>query len=167
MRITDRKRRRRQRGTQIAEFALVLPILAFLAMAVSEGANFIRAHEVLNNAAREAARAASTADNANGWNSSTTQNTVAAQAACSYLRTNSSAFAGWNATQDATCSDAAFTIAVTRAPANAPKLNGVAMSMTQATVTYRYPLQFMPSLPQVGLPNPLPLTGSAQFRNFY
>jgi Flp pilus assembly protein TadG len=167
MRTTNRSKRRGQRGTQIAEFALVLPILAFLAMAVSEGANFVRAHQVLNNAAREAARAASTAENMNGWNSGTTQNTVAVQAACTYLRTNSAAFAMWNASQDATCSDAAFTIAVTRSPANAPRVNGIAMSVTQATVTYRYPLQFLPSLPQVGLPNPLPLTGTAEFRNFY
>jgi len=147
---------------------MVLPILVFLAMAVSEGASFVRAHQVLNNAAREGARSAASVENLNGWDPVTEQNSVAIQAVCSYLRANSAAFVEWNATQDTTCSDQAFTIQVTRLTLiDAPKVNGVAMSGSNAVVVYRYPLQLLPALPWVGLPNPLPLRGTAQFRNFY
>ncbi len=45
-------RRRAERGTQIAELAVVLPLLAFLAFIVSEGAGVVRTHQVINNAAR-------------------------------------------------------------------------------------------------------------------
>lgn len=165
MRTTERRRRHAQRGTQILEFAIVLPILMFFAMAVSEGASFIHAHEVLNNAANEAARIASLAENAS-WDGG--QNSVAIQAACDYLRANSGAFVNWNAAKDTTCSDPAFTIQVTRVTlADAPIVNGVAMTSSQAVVMYRYPLQMFPALSWVGLPNPLPLRGTAQFRNFY
>lgn len=149
------------------EFAVVLPILMFFAMAVSEGASFIRAHEVLSNAAREAARIASLAENSSGWNG-TDQNSWAIKAACDYLRANSGAFVNWDAANDTGCTNPAFKIQVTRVTlANAPSVNGVAMSSSQAVVVYLYPLQMFPALSWVGLPNPLPLRGTAQFRNFY
>jgi Flp pilus assembly protein TadG len=167
MRTTKRRRRHAQRGTQILEFAIVLPILMFFAIAVSEGASFIHAHEVLNNAANDAARIASLAENADGWNPGP-ENSFAVQAACDYLRANSGAFVNWNAAKDTTCGNPAFTIQVTRVTlADAPIVNGVAMSSSQAVVVYRYPLQMFPALSWVGLPNPLPLRGTAQFRNFY
>ena len=145
----------------------MLPILLFMVFAVSEGAAFIRAHQVLSNAAREAARSAAAAENQNGWDA-TQQNSIAIEVACSYLRDNSQAFVKWNATADTSCSDAAFTIQVSREMlANAPTVNGVAISSSRASITYRYPLQMFPALPWVGLPNPLPLTGTAEFRNFY
>src|SRR3954453_9871226 len=167
MRSTERRKRHAQRGTEIVEFAVMLPILIFLVMAVSEGGAFVRAHQVLNNAAREAGRTAASVENLNGWNE-TQQNAVAIQAACSYLRAKSTAFLSWNATQDATCSDPAFTIQVTKLElANAPVVRGVAMSSSRAVITCRFPLQLLPALPWVGLQNPLPLKGTAQFRNYY
>jgi Flp pilus assembly protein TadG len=167
MRRTERQRRHRQRGVEVAEFAVVLPILLFMVFAVSEGASFIRAHQVLSNAAREAARTAAAAENQNGWDAGQ-QNSIAIQVACTYLRSNSAAFVKWDATQDTSCSDAAFNIQVARVTlGNAPNVNGVAISSSRASVTYRYPLQMFPALPWVGLPNPLPLTGTAEFRNFY
>src|ERR1051326_5973892 len=54
---------RSQRGSQIVEMAIVLPLLAFLALMVTEGADFIRVHSVLNNAAREGARLSSLQEN--------------------------------------------------------------------------------------------------------
>jgi Flp pilus assembly protein TadG len=168
MKRTERQRRHSQRGTQIVEFAVVLPILIFLVMAVSEGAAFIRTHQVLNNAAREAARTAAAVENLNGWDPVSQQNSIAIQAACNYLRNNSGAFVNWNALSDSTCSDAAFTIQVTRLEGvNAPSVSGVAISSSRAIVTYRYQLQLFPALPSVGLPNPLPLSGTAEFRNLY
>jgi Flp pilus assembly protein TadG len=168
MRRTERQRRHGQRGTQIVEFAVVLPILIFLVMAVTEGAAFVRTHQVLNNAAREAARTAAAVENLNGWDPVTQQNSIAIQAACNYLRANSGAFVNWNPTSDSSCSDAAFTIQVTRLEGvDAPSVNGVAISASRAVVTYRYQLNMVPALPSVGLPNPLPLTGTAEFRNLY
>jgi hypothetical protein len=81
---------------------------------------------------------------------------------------NSAAFVNWDATQDTTCSNPAFTIQITRlTQGNAPSVDSIAISASKAVVTYRYPLQMLPSLPWVGLPNPLSLSGTAQFRNFY
>ncbi|HTM87989.1 MAG TPA: TadE family protein, partial [Terriglobales bacterium] len=42
----------------------VLPLLVFLALAVSDGAGMIRANQILNNAAREAARLSTLKENA-------------------------------------------------------------------------------------------------------
>ena len=168
MKRTERRSWRRQRGTQIVEFAVVLPILLFLVMAVTEGASFVRAHQVLSNAAREAARTAAAPENMNGWdNSAPPQNSWAIQAACDYLHSNSGAFPSWNAAADPTCTTFAVQVTLLE-PVDAPKLaNGVAMSSSKAVVTYHFPLQMFPALPWVGLPNPLPLSGTAQFRNYY
>ena len=54
MRPTDS--RTRQRGTQLLEFAIALPLLLLLFFVVTEGAGLVRAHQVLNNAAREGSR---------------------------------------------------------------------------------------------------------------
>jgi len=53
------RNRNRQRGTQIAELAICLPLLCFIVLAVIDGADVVRAHIVLNNAAREGARLSS------------------------------------------------------------------------------------------------------------
>lgn len=52
------RNRANERGTQVLELAVVLPVLALLALIVTEGASFVRVHQVLNNAAREGARLA-------------------------------------------------------------------------------------------------------------
>ena len=51
MRTVRIKQNSGERGTEIAELAMVLPLLTFLALIVSEGAGFVRVHQVLNNAA--------------------------------------------------------------------------------------------------------------------
>jgi hypothetical protein len=48
----------RERGSQIVELALALPLLVFLALVVSEGVGVVHAHQVMTNAARESARMA-------------------------------------------------------------------------------------------------------------
>jgi hypothetical protein len=45
-----------QRGTLIAEFAVVLPVVILLTLLVAEGANLLRVYQVVANAAREGAR---------------------------------------------------------------------------------------------------------------
>jgi Flp pilus assembly protein TadG len=46
----------RESGSQVAELAIALPLLCFLIFAIIDGADVIRAHILLNNAAREGAR---------------------------------------------------------------------------------------------------------------
>jgi hypothetical protein len=53
---TGMNRHDKERGTQIAELAICLPLLCFIVIAVLDGADFVRTHVVLNNAAREGAR---------------------------------------------------------------------------------------------------------------
>ncbi|MGH9557263.1 MAG: TadE/TadG family type IV pilus assembly protein, partial [Terriglobales bacterium] len=57
------QQRRGERGTQVAELAMVLPLLLFLGLAVTEGEGFVRAHQMLNNAAREGAKFSSLPEN--------------------------------------------------------------------------------------------------------
>jgi Flp pilus assembly protein TadG len=47
---------RRQRGTQLVELAIVLPLLCLIIFAIIDGADVVRTHVLLNNAAREGAR---------------------------------------------------------------------------------------------------------------
>src|SRR4051794_1256539 len=56
MRTMRARRHTSQRGSQLVELALVMPILLVLGMIVSEGAGMVRTHQVLNNAARTGAR---------------------------------------------------------------------------------------------------------------
>jgi hypothetical protein len=51
--------RRKERGTQIVEFAVVLPIVMLLSLAVAEGANMFRVYQLVANASREGARLSS------------------------------------------------------------------------------------------------------------
>lgn len=53
-----REKHRGQRGTQLLELALILPLLVLLVFIVLEGGELARVHTVLNNAGREGARLA-------------------------------------------------------------------------------------------------------------
>jgi Flp pilus assembly protein TadG len=46
----------KERGSQVAELALALPLLCLIVFAIIDGADVVRAHILLNNAAREGAR---------------------------------------------------------------------------------------------------------------
>src|SRR5919201_2868345 len=50
------RKRQNERGAQIVEFAVVLPVLLLLALIVAKGANLIRVYQIVNNGAREGAR---------------------------------------------------------------------------------------------------------------
>ncbi len=47
---------KRERGTQLVELAIALPLLCFIIFAIIDGADVVRTHILLNNAAREGAR---------------------------------------------------------------------------------------------------------------
>lgn len=153
--------RNRERGTQLVEFALVLPFLLFMGMFVTEGAGFLRMHQVLNNAAREGARLSSQPENQcmtdptclTGTNSGTIQNAV-----LFYLCAN--------AVSNQNCSGPAVTVTINQA-FPVPDASGVIMNTSVVTVSRPYGLPLMSSVPGFGVPTSITLTVVAKFRNFY
>ncbi len=162
MRITDKKKR--ERGTQIVELAAVLPLLVFLALAASEGAGVIRAHQVLNNAAREGARLSSVKENAG--NTQFLQDSVT----CYLIRNRVAPPAGQvpsycPATASATTNCKSYAVSINQAVLVSN--GGTVMPASQVTVSCGYPLNFLPRLPWFGVNNVVTLGGQAEFRNFW
>src|SRR5512132_474746 len=123
MRRTDR--RQFERGTATVEFALLLPVIVVLALIVSEGAAVIRTHQVLNNAAREAARVAIIPE-------SQPVNGVMDSAVIAAIQNEAVTYAVNNGV---TISAANVTVSP---PVLVPTASGVGITATQVTVTYSY-----------------------------
>jgi Flp pilus assembly protein TadG len=138
--------RRRERGAQIVELALVLPLLSFLVLAIAEGGNFVRLHQVLNNAAREGARLSSLQENY-GKVSAIQQQVVA------YASNNGVSLPPGNVTVNQN--------------ATAVLPNGKVISASTVTVTYSYPLKWVPKIPGFAMPNSVALSGAAEFENLF
>ncbi len=147
---------------------MVLPLLVLIAMIIMEGGSFIRAHQVINNAAREAAHIASLYKGRDYIDPATKANGLGIAAACKYLNNYQKAFPGWPG--DPNCG-APFTISVQDItdptdPA-AVTVDGVNMPSTLAVVTYQYQIKYLP-LSFFGWNGAtLSLKGRAQFRNFH
>jgi Flp pilus assembly protein TadG len=139
-------RRLGQRGTQIAELAIVLPLLAFLALVVSEGSGFIRVHQVINNAAREGARLAIQQQNY-GHTDDIIADVVA------YAANNGITLAAGNVTIEQNVL--------------IPRATGGNDIGSRVTVTYSYPLRFLPNLPFFHAPSSVTLVGRAEFGNLW
>jgi len=140
------------RGTQIAEFALVLPLLLFISLGIIEGSSFIRVHQIINNAAREGARLSSLPENA----PSTVVPDPTPQikdAVVAYAQKNG-----------VTLSQADITIeqnkTITTSAATTYKAS-------QVVVTYGYPTQWLSKLPWFNVPPTVNLKATAEFVNFY
>ena len=141
---------RSQRGSQIVEMAIVLPLLAFLALMVTEGADFIRVHSVLNNAAREGARLSSLQEN----KGQTAGITAAVQ---QYITDESS---GRVKGTDATVTiDQGSAIPVDNGSGTV-----VTVTASKVTVTYTYTFQYFPNFTTA---LPTTLQAQSEFRNFY
>ena len=163
-----------ERGTQVAELAIVLPLLLFLSLAVSEGAYMIRVHQVLNNAAREGARLAVEEQNYDPANPLTDCNApvgskqaALCQAVITYAQNNGiSAGTGFNR-----CNGAAGTNGLNITfnqryliPAVGGGLN---LDGTQVQVVCPYNLAFLPRLPSFGVTGTVNLKGNVVFRDFF
>jgi Flp pilus assembly protein TadG len=165
------------RGTQIAELAIVLPLLLFLALAVTEGAYMIRVHQVLNNAAREGARLAMQKENSppdlNNGNPVTDCSTFArgnnanplCYAIIAYAENNGiTPGSGMNQCNGAANANG-LNITITQ---NVIIPNGAAsMDGTQVRVVCPYTLTFLPRIPGFGIVGTVNLTGNVVFKNFY
>ena len=144
----------RERGTQIAEMAVVLPLLVFLTLVVVEGAAFVRVHQVLNNAAREGARLASAPENQNQGTTTTTEITNVVR---QYAFDNGAI---------TSLNDPNLTVSINQ-NRTITTGSGVNMLASRVTVTYPYQLKYLPNLPFFNVQSPINLQGSAEFLNLY
>lgn len=161
----------RQRGTQLVEFAVVVPLLALLALLVTEGAGMVRAHQVLNNAAREGARLSISKENeryVTGTLIDTQIATVVKQYAyCNGVPLDSATFASCGAKSNS-LSGACSTYNINVDPTIPLVVNGVNETDTRVIVTCAYKLLWLPRLPFFGTSGPtVTLTGTAEFRNLF
>lgn len=155
------KRQQKEGGTQVVEFAIVLPLLLFIGLAIIEGATFVRIHQVINNAAREGARVGSVDWARSFVDHGTTRNVLGEAAACKYLNDNKSVFPDWdggNCTAPFSVRVEPFTITSGPSP----------MYATRAVVQYHYVFKYVPLLAYFKPGGAgLDLEGRAQFENFY
>ena len=141
---------RNQRGTQLVELAIVLPLLAFLALLVIEGADFVRVHSVLNNAAREGARLSSQPENKG-------QTSGIASAVQKYITDES------NGRVDGT--KASVTVVQNLQVSTDNGSGPVQMGASRVTTTYSYTFLYLPNFMSNSLP--VNLQAQAEFRNLY
>lgn len=172
-------RRKGEKGAQIAELAVALPLLVFLAMAAIEGGSMLRVHQLLNNAAREGTRMAITQNVAFAAN----RDTVIQNVVSNYL-TNNNALPGnntftlgecatWNAGTNVTTDwpfepggtvPAAGAITGTLTLASGQT---VITPMAQVTVTCAYKFFFLPTLPGLQRQPQVSLQGQTTMMDLY
>jgi len=140
------------RGTQIAELALVLPLMLFISLGIIEGSSFIRVHQIINNAAREGARLSILPENAPSNNNPDPTGPIK-DAVVAYASQNG------------------VTIAPTDVTINQSKLittaGGANLTASQVVVSYNYQLQYLYKLPGFTRSQNVPLRASVEFVNFY
>jgi len=147
MKTTEKKRR--QRGTAVVELAIVLPLLVFLALMICEGSEFLRVHQIINNAAREGARLSSLPENENKTADIVTR-------VKDYVTANLSA------------DELSTPISVTvDQAAQVTAASGTMVKLSRVTVSYPYSLQFLPGIPFYGGASVVNLNAEADFRNLY
>ena len=139
----------RERGTQIAEMAVVLPLLVFLTLVVVEGAAFVRVHQVLNNAAREGARLSVLLENKGA--TAEIANVVRQYALDNGATTS--------------LNDPNLTVTIDQSR-TITTCSGVNINASRVTVTYPYQLKYLPNVPFFSVTSTINLQGSAEFRNF-
>ncbi|MCU1305732.1 MAG: hypothetical protein JWN45_427 [Acidobacteriaceae bacterium] len=156
------KNRRSERGTQLLELALVLPLLLFMAMLVSEGSDFIRVHQVLNNAAREGARFSSLLEN----DCNQAQTAPATPATCMAAIRN--VVVQYASNNNVTIANPSANVVVNQAADWVlPSGTTAGFYTSRVTVSYSYPIVYLKIAPGFTIPDSISLVGSSEFRNFY
>lgn len=173
-------RREKEKGTQIAELAIALPLLVFLCMAAIEGGSMLRVHQLLNNAAREGTRMAIEQNVAYAAN----RDTIVQNVVSNYLSNNNalpsngSAFtlgqcANWSAPTNVTTNwpvGVGGTVPATGAITGTLTLASgttVTTSMAQVTVTCAYKFFFLPTLPGLQTQPRVTLQGQTTMMDLY
>jgi Flp pilus assembly protein TadG len=150
MRMT--KLYRCDRGAEIAEMALLLPLLCFICFGVIEVSSFIRVHQVINNAAREGARLSSLPEN-----QPSTQNPDPTpqikDAVTAYAQQNGlTTFSSGN-------------VVIDQNQVITPS-SGTSFPASRVTVTYPFSVLYIPGMTYSTMPGTVNLTATAEFRNF-
>jgi Flp pilus assembly protein TadG len=142
--------RRRQRGNQLLELAIITPVILLLAVGMVDMAALYRTHQILNNATREGARFAIQPEHRGKIGD-------IQLAVVNYF----------NDKRDAGYSQRALTVADVTIDQSAyiPTESGVFMRTSRITVTYTYTFLYLPHLSTI--PAGLTLTTAAQFRDLY
>ena len=159
-----------ERGTQLVEFAIVLPLIVLLALIVAEAANMFRVYELVANAAREGARLSSLYQysyTAQGLKSATdscaftsknmTSGDTVCQGVANYAQDNGLIGAGLQQ-----CGT--FTVNLNQAY-TAPGDSTARYSQVSAVCTYQ--LQWLPKLPFYTTAGSVSITGTTAFLNFW
>lgn len=148
----------REKGTQLLELAIVLPVLCLIFFIVAEGADFVRVHVVLNNAAREGARLASQPENQNWWPGNATvacPGPLVTAAITGYITAETSGNSAKINPGSVTC-----TLSATQIPNGATVMHG-----STVTLTYPYTFRWLPSF---GTTAPtVTIQTQATFRNLF
>ena len=160
-----------ERGSQIVELAVVLPLLAFLVMGVIEGGSMLHVHQVLNNAAREGARVAVNQT----FGTASNRDAMVQQTVTDYLNRNSIIPGGTFTIGQCSSWSAAADIAVSSGPGDTFQIpppvtpsSNVTMQMTKVIATCPYKFFFLPRLSFFGSgPVTVTLKGSASMLNMY
>lgn len=168
--------REHERGSQIVEFAVILPVLLLLALIVAEGANLFRVYQVVTNASREGARLSVLSQNryvainqttnfkltnpqtCTFSASTTTSNHPVCQAVADYVQNNE--IVGNAFVQ---CP----TVTVTVDQANAPTSDSGNPDYSRVDVSCAYSLRYLPRLPSYTLASAINIRRVSIFRNFY
>ncbi len=161
--------RSKESGTQLAEFAIALPLITLLALIAAEGANLFRVYQVAANASREGARVAVLAwyspaamkQNTQTSCPFTSQSLTSANAVCqdvaNYAQNNGLIGSGLQQ-----CST--LTVNVNQAY-QAPSDSTPRYS--QVSVSCAYTLQWLPRLPFYVVANALNVTRTTAFLNLW
>jgi Flp pilus assembly protein TadG len=165
-----------ERGVEIVEFAVVLPVLMLLALIVAEGANLLRVYQIVNNGAREGARVSvlaqdyySAVNSAKGTaltnpqtctftSSSATSPDPVCQTVANYIRNNN--VVGGDPTQ---CTTLTVVVNQTFAPAS----DSGNPHYSNVTVTCAYTLHYLPKLPFYSIVSGVNVRRTVVFANLY
>ena len=174
--MKHRSSRNNERGSQIVEFAVGLPLIILLALLVAEGANMFRVFQLVTNAAREGARlstlpqdryiAINNTTNYNLTNPQTctfdatnkTNNHPVCQAVANYIQYNNAVGSNY-----AQCPSLAVTVNQGFSPTN----DSGNSHYSGVSVTCPYSLRFLPKLPFYTIASTISITRRTALRNFY
>jgi Flp pilus assembly protein TadG len=166
-------RRRRERGVQVVELAITLPLLCFLIFAIIDGADFVRTHVILNNAAREGARMGASTY-CPSCSTASIQSFVKTYV-LNYVSSETNGRGVGPGGKDGWCSASAFGASnITVNPAASytytdPNLGTVVGTATQVNISYPYSFCYVSGFANVfgGLSKSVTLATGATFRNLY
>jgi len=159
--------RRNEKGTQIAELAVVLPLVVFLALIAGEGVGIVRAHQVIVNAAREGARIA-VLEESKALVEDSTKTFIKDMATCYMVRNGLTP----TASLPSSCSSGVDVSHLNCETYSATvdtsvSFNGGSMPGLKVQVTCGYRLSYLPNLSWFGVPSTVPLGASVVWRRFW